>query len=256
MGNTANSGLAILNETDFPVTCTCSMGATHHYENHVQPGQIFYRWPGAVWMTLSAFRTTESTLYTPEKCRKELIVTGCLIAGGGLITAGTIAAAIVAGPAVARTTGSVVAKSGVFAGATKKRAFSIAAVIQFLASNYGHKLMPDYNTGACPFDALTNVKSMASYEEALKISNLKVSRAGCYAGGDGTWLILSGGPQFQETSAGEGRWIAQDFTLSQVSRADIWNRGEFTAESYEWYYNTSKNKLPKEVRNNPPRKAD
>ena len=99
MGNTANAGLAILNETEFPVTCTCSMGTTHRYEDHVQPGQIFYRWPGAVWMTLAASRTTESTRYTDERCRNELSLVGWVFGG-------SIAAAMIA------TTTALIARTG------------------------------------------------------------------------------------------------------------------------------------------------
>lgn len=75
-----NAGFGILNNANFAITFGCSIAATDYYENDVQPGEIFYRWPGAVWMTLFARPTTDKTRYTNGKCAWEIARTTALAA--------------------------------------------------------------------------------------------------------------------------------------------------------------------------------
>ena len=63
MGNDKTMGVAILNNTNFQITCGDSMGATEKYANDIMPGEIWYRHIGAVWVTLFAMPTTDKTRY-------------------------------------------------------------------------------------------------------------------------------------------------------------------------------------------------
>lgn len=54
MGNKVSCGIGVLNETDFRVMVGMSMIITHYYENYLESGEIFYRWPGTVWYTVFA----------------------------------------------------------------------------------------------------------------------------------------------------------------------------------------------------------
>ena len=96
--------------------------------------------------------------------------------------------------------------------------------------------------------ALTNehIESKRSYEKALRSSNLETSQMGCYAGGDGTWLILSGGPQKHTMPDGIEWWSPGDFTLRRASRTKVWTRGEFTSYSYQCYYDRPESEMPEE----------
>ena len=83
MGVHTDGGFGVLNMTNFKITCGLSMGATHYYENDVLPGQIFYRWPGAVWYTVYCLPTTDSTRMTDGKCAKEIITVTASAVGAG-----------------------------------------------------------------------------------------------------------------------------------------------------------------------------
>lgn len=128
MGNEASGGFGILNSTPYKITCGCSMGATYYYDNDIMPGKIFYRWPGAVHMTLFAQPTTDNTRYTDGKCVWECIkVSGSSLAVAA-ITIATLGTAI---PALLGPAGGLVAISAVGAGGGVS---AIAAATGFTAS--------------------------------------------------------------------------------------------------------------------------
>ena len=53
MGNSVNAGIGVLNKSEFStINVGLSQGFTHYYENDINNGEIFYRWPGAVWYTV------------------------------------------------------------------------------------------------------------------------------------------------------------------------------------------------------------
>ena len=212
MGNTANAGLAILNETDFPVTCTCSMGATQRYENHVQPGQILYRWPGAVWMTLAASQTTESTMYTDDRCRNQFSLVSVAFGGGGSSAVGNILANIFANMVDTGVSRSVEATRAINALTT------LAAFFTKIMGLFSYPIASLKSEKALTSDEIES-ESLRSYEQALRSSNLETSQIGCYGGRDGTWLILSGGPQKYITSDGKVRWSPRRFHF-QTSEQD------------------------------------
>ena len=77
------------------------MAATYHYGNDIMPGKIFYRWPGAVHMTLFAMPSTDKTRYDTKKCITEVatvsvksivaaVGTVAKIAGGKMDVAGAL----------------------------------------------------------------------------------------------------------------------------------------------------------------------
>jgi hypothetical protein len=55
MGNRASCGIGILNTSDTPVNVRLTMGAGHYWEDTVPNGEIFYRWPGAVFYTVYVY---------------------------------------------------------------------------------------------------------------------------------------------------------------------------------------------------------
>ena len=97
-------------------------------------------------------------------------------------------------------------------------------------------------------------KSTKSFNKALECSNLKATKFGCLSGGDGTWLELTGGLFHEKLSDGRILWKAKDFLLEEITRLAIWDRGQFSRESYNHYYNKPMEEMPEIVRDNPPRK--
>ena len=56
MGNTDSCGIGVINRSTLrEINIGLSMCATHNFENGVEHGEIFYRWPGAVFYTVYAF---------------------------------------------------------------------------------------------------------------------------------------------------------------------------------------------------------
>ncbi len=81
------------------------MWATHYWENNVQPGEIFYIWPGAVWYTISAHPTNLMGAMTKTQRGRELakVVGGTV--GAGALVAGTIAVPLALAPQAALVEG-------------------------------------------------------------------------------------------------------------------------------------------------------
>ena len=89
--------------------------------------------------------------------------------------------------------------------------------------------------GSAYFSANTGVDFLANLSDSLKKSQVYVAAKGCDAGGDGCWMVLEGGPKY----LGGDKWEPHDFTLTEKSRTWVWERGTFTAISYDKYYTAS-----------------
>ena len=92
MGNDQTMGVAILNNTNFKITCGASMGATQKYGNDIMPGEIWYRHTGAVWVTLFAMPTTEKTRYSDGRCPVEIIKETVVITFATAVTLASLGA--------------------------------------------------------------------------------------------------------------------------------------------------------------------
>ena len=73
MGNNQSRGFGVWNNTRQNLTICLRMGATHYYENDVRPGEVFYRWPGAVWYTVHAYSTENVGHMTDSRRNWEII---------------------------------------------------------------------------------------------------------------------------------------------------------------------------------------
>ncbi len=62
MGNT---GICVVNNTDFTLDCYLSMGAPHYRCNGLAPNEAFVIYPGAVWYTVGAKLAKESSSDAP-----------------------------------------------------------------------------------------------------------------------------------------------------------------------------------------------
>ena len=84
MGNNTSCGFGVVNNTKFNLTVRLSMGATHYFENDIRPGQVFYRWPGAVWYTVDVYPSELGGRMTRENWAKEIGTATCIGVGSGL----------------------------------------------------------------------------------------------------------------------------------------------------------------------------
>jgi hypothetical protein len=209
----ADLGFGLLNMTNFKITVGLSMGATHYYENDVLPGQIFYRWPGAVWYTLYCCPTTDQTRMTDGKAAREIItVAGSSIAaaisGLALLSGVLSPAAIALAPltTLGGATGLVIT-SGIQA--------ALAAATTFYSAEGALK---------------------SALQSAFEHSNLYAEKKGCYGGGKGTWLILKGGPRIIPLKDGQAKIEPRDFSLEAHPRQYLFERGTLTDYSYPKYH--------------------
>eukprot|EP00756_Hemistasia_phaeocysticola_P011049 Hpha_TRINITY_DN15078_c8_g2::TRINITY_DN15078_c8_g2_i3::g.123701::m.123701 len=212
MGNKM-AGYGLLNETDVPVTVGLSMGGYHYYENSVLPGEIFYRWPGAVHYTITCFPTGDDTYITDGSCVSSTImssVAGIATAAATLATMG--AASVVAAGAVTGTTVCGVVVSGSVLSAV----YAAAGIVAVIGELWG--------------GSETNEK-LQQWLCALGESQLYVSKAGFYGGGSGSWVVLKGGPQDEGDN-----YAKMDFKLEVTTSEEIFKRGVFTPYSKKCFY--------------------
>ena len=123
MGNKESCGFGAVNNTKHNLTVCMSMGATHYFENDIAPGEVFYRWPGAVWYTVYVYPSELYRKMTTARVAKEVgIATAIGVIGGiGLvgsivgITLAALPAAGAAGASGATAAGMGVASEGAVA---------------------------------------------------------------------------------------------------------------------------------------------
>ena len=70
---------------------------------------------------------------------------------------------------------------------------------------------------------------------AFKNSQLYCEMKGCYGGGDGSWLIVEGGP-YQDSN---GKFRAQDLSIREVGQEHVFRNGSFTPYSHDCYHTKS-----------------
>lgn len=210
MGVHTDGGFGVLNMTNFKITCGLSMGATHYYENDVLPGQIFYRWPGAVWYTVYCLPTTDSTRMTDGKCAKEIITVSASAIGAGAAAV----ASLFAGGAFLPAAWSLAALTTVGGATGLALSLGVGAAFAGASTYYG-----------------TKEAFESALQSAFEKSHLYAEKKGCYGGGSGTWLVLQGGPRISK-SVIEPR----DFTLTAHDRAYVFDRGVLTGGSYDKYH--------------------
>ena len=116
MGNNT-CGFGVVNNTEFDLTVCLSMGATHYYENDIRPGEVFYRWPGAVWYTVSVYPSELGGRMTGKQQGKEIALAIGIGLGAGAAAAG--AAIVFAGTAVVGGGAAAVAGAAGVAGAAE-----------------------------------------------------------------------------------------------------------------------------------------
>lgn len=207
MGNTQTCGFGVLNESHMKeLNIGLSMAGTHYYENAVRDGKIFYRWPGAVHYTVYAMaRDPEGKNdITDGQCAKE--ITGASLVG--IVTAG----------ATVMTMGSMLTPTAfLFAPLTHVGgAAGLVAQASVLGAIDG---IGAYATS----EAATKAIGLA-----FKNSKLYCESKGCYGGGNGSWLAVTGGPYLDK----EGYWRAQDLTIREVDQEYVFRNGTFTWESH------------------------
>ncbi|PIK42163.1 hypothetical protein BSL78_20999 [Apostichopus japonicus] len=202
MGN-ETSGFAVLNLSSYTLHMGLSMAATHYYENNVNHGEIFYRWPGAVHYTVYAQTAPE---ISDDICAKEITKASII----GITCAGVAAAiSLIALPAL-----SVLAAESTMLAATAAGAAGAAG----LASNNFMKEV---------FDVLNKVDA----------ADLCAKKMGCYGGGSGTWLVLRGG-----LKRVHGHLTHEKLELVKEKPEYILAHGKFTSYSRAKFYTTAEAK--------------
>lgn len=207
MGNTQTCGFGVLNESHMKeLNIGLSMAGTHYYENAVSDGRVFYRWPGAVHYTVYAMaRDPEGKNdITDGQCAKQ--ITGSSLIG--IATAGV----------TVMTMGSMLTPMAfVFAPLTHVGgAAGLVAQAGVLGAVDG---LGAYATSAVATKALGL---------AFENSKLYCEKKGCYGGGSGSWMAVTGGPYLDK----EGYWRPQDLTMREVDQEYVFRNGKFTWESH------------------------
>lgn len=211
MGNTQTCGFGVLNKSHIKeINIGLSMAGTHYYENAVGDGEIFYRWPGAVHYTAYAFvRTPDGKNdITDGKCAAQIAgasIIGIVTAGATVLTMGSMLTPTAFLFAPLTTAGGA---AGLVAEAT------VLGTVDGLVA-YGSA------------EAATKALGLA-----FKNSQLYCEKKGCYGGGDGSWLVVEGGP-YQDKN---GYFQPQDLTIREVSQEYVFTNGSFTKESHDNFH--------------------
>ena len=187
-----------------------SMAGTHYYENSVKEGKIFYRWPGAVHYTVYAFvRSPDGKNdLTNGTCAKEIVGSSII----GIVTAGITVA----------TMGSMLTPAAMlFAPLTTVG--GTAGLMAEAAGAGGIAAFGAYGSAA---------KATEAMGLAFKNSELYCQMKGCYGGGNGSWLIVEGGP-YQDN---KGYFQAQNLSIRMVDQEHIFRNGSFTSYSHDCYH--------------------
>ena len=87
--------------------------------------------------------------------------------------------------------------------------------------------------GIAAFGAYTS--SQEAMGLALKKSQLYCQMKGCYGGGDGSWLVMEGGP-YQDSN---GYFRAQDLSIQMVGQEHVFRNGLFTRYFHDCYHTKS-----------------
>jgi hypothetical protein len=175
-----------VNETPFNVTIASSMMSTHYYENNVKPGEIWYRWPGAVHETLYAFPSKGNEI-TDGRVVIENITAGAAGIMAAAVIIATCGTAAAPGSALMPLTLTPAALALYSIPQAVGIAVSVATLMKIAAAVGLTKLVFDN------FEKADNkVSKLLDFINVLKTrdAQLYTEMKGCYAGGSGTWLAL------------------------------------------------------------------
>eukprot|EP01084_Bolivina_argentea_P263019 445037_1 len=217
MGNSQSCGFGALNNTGFPLTIGLSMGGTHYYENRVKPGEIFYRWPGAVYYTVFAYDSHPSRNITNAKCAKQIASIAVPLALGIIataITAGVGFAGVAAGAGVAAVEGTVMAVEG-------------AAVATETVSIAGPIIATSLSAASTPLGAAGFYVTCEKISKPKFVKPVYAAKRGCYGGGKGTWIEIT----CSDMELSDPHLIFEKKTIKEILA-----KGKFTEESYPKYY--------------------
>ena len=208
MGNTQTCGFGVLNKSDMEeINVGLSMSATHKFENGIKPGEIFYRWPGAVHYTVYAFarQPDGSNDITVGQVAKEVTF--------GVLKYGATMGAMLAPAAIA-----LAAPVAAYGAAT----LTAEAVITIAAE----AVIAGGTAGAGVY--VNAVAAERALGLAFEKSNLYCQMKGCYGGGSGSWLVVEGGPYMDS----KGFWQPQDLKIRQATQEEVFENGNFTSYSH------------------------
>ena len=195
------------------------MAATHKFENCVRNGEIFYRWPGAVWYTVFAYarQADGSNDITEGQVVKEVTLGVFLygaVAGVSVATMGTMLAPTAVALAPLAVAGTLTAEAAAAAVLTASAEAAVAGAI----------------AGASFYNSAEAAKEALGL--AFKKSNLYCEMKGCYGGGSGSWLVVEGGPYMDSS----GHWQPQDLKLRKATQEELFRNGKFTRYSHSCYH--------------------
>ena len=187
-----------------------SMAATHKYENRVRSGEIFYRWPGAVHYTVYAHarQPDGSNDITGGQVAKEVTL--------GVFIYGAIAGATVA------TMGAMLTPAAV--------ALAPLAVYGGVATLTAEATIAGAIAGAGVYASAE--KATKALGLAFEKSNLYCQMKGCYGGGNGSWLVVEGGPYMDS----KGYWQPRDLKLRMATQEELFRNGKFTEYSHTCFH--------------------
>ena len=204
----------MLNNSDLEINVGLSMAALHYFENGVKPGEIFYKRPGAVWYTVIAFvRQTDGGNDITRGLVAKQVTRAVFFAGGAAVALpllGIIPAAAAVGAAV--------------------------AVLEKTRKVAGQKLTSeDLDADIGIYDSVEEYQE--GIRKAFEKSKLLCEERGCYGGGSGSWLIVEGGPFFND-----GYWQHRHLTIRKLKtdeqiKTEILNsKCHFTENSHDRYH--------------------
>ena len=209
MGNTKTCGFGVLNNSRLQeINVGMSMGALHKFENSVKYGEIFYRWPGAVWYTVMAFarQPDGSNDITSGRVGKEVALAALFATGVGAITMAPLAAAAMTGAALATQ----------------------------LKTKVADRKLTDKDLNEPDIGLYESVEEyQEGFRKAFTESNLHCEKKRCYGGGNGSWLIVEGGP-FINTET--GYWQSGNLTIREADQKEVFEKGKFTEYSHGRYH--------------------
>ena len=223
MGATQSCGIGVINKSTIrELNIGLSIAATVSYENGVGENEIFYRWPGAVVCTVYAFARDPkgSNDITPAKVAKEIIIAGLT---GGVLTIGSVIAAAL----TVVTAGAILTPA----------AFALAPLTGGTALLLGEAAVAGAGAGlstlGTTFFAYKTVdQAMEALGLAFKQSKLYCHSRFNFAGGNGSWLVVEGGPYMDK----EGKFQPCDLTIRVANPLIDFAEGIFTKESHECFH--------------------
>ena len=196
MGNAQTREFGVLNKSNMPeINVGLSRAGTrwHYYENQVKEGKVFYRRPGAVYFTVYAFVRSpdgRNDIADGITCANEI---GSSIVG--VVTAGITVA----------TMGSMLTPAAM-----------LFAPITTVGGTAGLMVEAAGAGGIAAFGAYASAQEATkAMGLAFQNSQLYCQMKGCYCGGDGSWLVVEGGP-YQDSN---GYFRAQDIIIHSNGRS-------------------------------------